>query len=403
MGIFDKKKLLDKLNQTKEDLVNATKEKLTEGLKTSELISDIKEKVNSGIDAITDSKAFSAVTSHLKLQSTYSDDEKQDKASKMLQIVDWAYERANGDIVGLGTTEEMAKKYLEKEGSVTKAVDSMVRWQITAAATTGFVSSLGGLATMPLTLPANIAGVLAIQLRMIGAIAELGGYHEATEEKKTGMYLCLLGAQAGNMLSKTTAQFSIKFTTAALQRLPGTVLTQINRAVGFRLFTKFGETGLVNINKMIPVLGGVVGAGVDAFSTYSIAKAAQALFLKDVIDFEKQELVEMEKVKLMINLCLVNGALDEEEHNMLLGITESLSISEKNKEKLFAMILQPKSQKIDYDLFEDDVVGGMSVLSVMNQFLKAKGKVCTAELVYIKHVGKELGMSPDLVEEFCKI
>lgn len=65
MGIFDKKKLLDKLNQTKEDLVNATKEKLTEGLKTSELISDIKEKVNSGIDAITDSKAFSAVTSHL--------------------------------------------------------------------------------------------------------------------------------------------------------------------------------------------------------------------------------------------------------------------------------------------------------------------------------------------------
>ena len=35
--------------------------------------------------------------------------------------------------------------------------------------------------------------------------------------------------------------------------------------------------------------------------------------------------------------------------------------------------------------------------------MKAKGKVCTAELVYIKHVGKELGMSPDLVEEFCKI
>lgn len=403
MGIFDKNKLLDKLNQTKESLVNATTGKLTEGLKTSELISDIKGKVNTGIDAITDSKAFSAVTSHLKLQRTYSDDEKQDKASKMLQIIDWAYERANGDIVGLGTTEEMAKKYLEKEGSVTKAVDSMVRWQITAAATTGFVSSLGGLATMPLTLPANIAGVLAIQLRMIGAIAELGGFHEATEEKKTGMYLCLLGAQAGNVLSKTTAQFSIKFTTAALQRLPGTVLTQINRAVGFRLFTKFGETGLVNINKMIPILGGVVGAGVDAFSTYSIAKAAQALFLKEVIDFEKQEFVEMEKVKLMINLCLVSGALDEEENNMLLGITESLSISEENKEKLFAIIAKPVSQKIDFSMFKDDVVGGMSVMSVMNQFLKAKGNACQAEVVYMKYVGKELGMAPELVEEFCKI
>ena len=403
MGIIDKSKLLDKLNQTKESLVNVTTEKLTEGIKNSELISDIKCKVNTGIDAITDSKTFSAVTSHLKLQRTYSDDEKQDKASKMLQIIDWAYERANGNIVGLGTTEEMAKKYLEKEGSVTKAVDSMVKWQITAAATTGFVSSLGGLATMPLTLPANIAGVLAIQLRMIGAIAELGGYHGFSEEKKTGMYLCLLGAQAGNVLSKTAAQFSIKFTTAALQRLPGTVLTQINRAVGFRLFTKFGETGLVNINKLIPILGGVVGAGVDAFSTYSIAKAAQALFLKDIIDFEKQELVEMEKVKLMINLCLVSGALDEEENNMLLGITETLSISEENKGKLFAIIAKPISQKIDFSLFKDDVVGGMSVMSVMNQFLKAKGAICTAEAVYIKYIGKELGMASELVEEFCKI
>lgn len=186
MGFLDKNKLLDKLNQTKESLVNVTTEKLTEEIKSSEFIADIKGKVNSGIDAITSSKAISSITSRIKPQCNYSDDEKQEKASKMLQIIDWAYERANGDIVGLGTTEEMAKKYMEKEGSVTKAVDSMVRWQITAAATTGFVSSLGGLATMPLTLPANIAGVLAIQLRMIGAIAELGGFHEATEEKRRG-------------------------------------------------------------------------------------------------------------------------------------------------------------------------------------------------------------------------
>ena len=82
------------------------------------------------------------------------------------------------------------------------AINHLVNWQITSASTAGFVTSLGGLATMPITLPANIAGVMAIQMRMIGAIAELGGLHENTEEKKTGMYLRLLGSQAGRALSK---------------------------------------------------------------------------------------------------------------------------------------------------------------------------------------------------------
>ena len=266
--------------------------------KTTDCITLFKEKLSNkeknGIEA--------------EVEEILSEEVKEDKSNKMLQVLDWAYTKANSDIPGLGTSSEMAKKYLDKEGgSVIKAVDSMVRWQITAAASTGFVSSLGGLATMPLTLPANIAGVMAIQLRMIGAIAELGGYHEESEEKKTGMYLCLLGSQAGNVLSKTTSQFTIKFTTAALKKLPGTVLTQINKAVGFRLFTKFGQTGLVNINRMIPILGGVIGASVDALSTYAIAKAAKALFLNEIIDFEKQELIEQEKVKILINMALVDG------------------------------------------------------------------------------------------------
>ena len=89
--------------------------------------------------------------------------------------------------------------------------------------------------------------------------------------------------------------------------LPGAVLTKINQAVGFRLFTKFGQKGLVNIHKAIPVLGGVVGGTVDAMSTYAIAKAAKALFLNEIIDFEKQEQIEIAKAKLILNMALVDG------------------------------------------------------------------------------------------------
>lgn len=320
-----------------------------------------------------------------------SEEEMLEKGSKMLKVMDWAFDKATGDIPGLGSSSDMAKKYLDKYGSVNAAVDHLVKWQITSSATTGFATSFGGLPTMAITLPANIAGVMGIQLRMIGAIAELGGFHEQTEEKKTGMYLCLLGSQAGNTLSKTTGQFAIKFSTAALKKLPGSVLTKINQAVGFRLFTKFGQKGLVNIHKAIPVVGGVVGGSIDALSTYSIAKAAKALFLNDIIDFEKQEEIETAKIRLVINMALVDGVYSAEESEMLKTLVQSMNLSDKSRTMLFAEIESPKQQKVDLSVFKDDMMNSTTLMAALAQLAKADGTLHPAEKLYLQSLGHELG------------
>ena len=324
-----------------------------------------------------------------------SDEEMLEKGSKMLKVMDWAFDKATGDIPGLGSSSDMAKKYLDKYGSVNAAVDHLVKWQITSSATTGFATSFGGLPTMAITLPANIAGVMGIQLRMIGAIAELGGFHEQTEEKKTGMYLCLLGSQAGNTLSKTTGQFAIKFSTAALKKLPGSVLTKINQAVGFRLFTKFGQKGLVNIHKAIPVLGGVVGGSIDALSTYSIAKAAKALFLNDIIDFEKQEEIEIAKIRLVINMALVDGAYSAEESEMLKILIQGMNLSDKSRTLLFAEIENPKQKKVDLGVFKDDMMSSTTLMAVLAQLAKADGSLHPAEKLYLQSLGHELGYADE--------
>ncbi len=320
-----------------------------------------------------------------------SEEEMLEKGSKMLKVMDWAFDKATGDISGLGSSSDMAKKYLDKYGSVNAAVDHLVKWQITSSATTGFATSFGGLPTMAITLPANIAGVMGIQLRMIGAIAELGGFHEQTEEKKTGMYLCLLGSQAGNTLSKTTGQFAIKFSTAALKKLPGSVLTKINQAVGFRLFTKFGQKGLVNIHKAIPVVGGVVGGSIDALSTYSIAKAAKALFLNDIIDFEKQEEIETAKIRLVINMALVDGVYSAEESEMLKILVQGMNLSDKSRTMLFAEIESPKQQKVDLSVFKDDMMNSTTLMAALAQLAKADGTLHPAEKLYLQSLGHELG------------
>lgn len=317
--------------------------------------------------------------------------EQQEKGSKMLQVMDWAFDKANGNIPGFGTSQEMAQKYLDKYGNVSNAISHLVNWQITSASTAGFVTSLGGLATMPITLPANIAGVMAIQMRMIGAIAELGGWHENSEEKKTGMYLCLLGSQAGNALSKFSGQFAIKFATASLKKLPGTVLTKINQAVGFRLVTKFGEKGLVNIHKAIPILGGFVGGAVDAFSTYGIAQAAKALFLNDIIDFEKQEQLEIAKIRLAINLAMVDNQYLTEEQDALKVLVGAVNISESAQAKLIIEIENPKRQKVDLAPFKDDAMNTASLLEGLMRIAKADGEVATSEKIYLHSLAKEIG------------
>lgn len=57
-------------------------------------------------------------------------------------------------------------------------------------------------------------------------------------------------------------------------------MTKINPKVGFRLLTKFGTTGVVNLGKLIPGIGAVVGDGLDLFETKIIADRAYDWFMK---------------------------------------------------------------------------------------------------------------------------
>lgn len=45
-----------------------------------------------------------------------------------------------------------------------------------------------------------------------------------------------------------------------------------------RLITKFGEKGIINLGKVVPVVGGIIGGGVNGFGTYAIGKTAKKVF-----------------------------------------------------------------------------------------------------------------------------
>lgn len=195
------------------------------------------------------------------------------------KTLDWCYELAINGTQYLGSASEMADSYKNGTGSTTNKANRLIKWQITKASTSGFITGLGGIITLPVAIPANIASVLYVQIRMVAAIAHLGGYDIRDDRVKTLVYVCLTGNAAGNVFKGLGINFGQQMAKQSLKKLSGTVLTKINQRVGFRLLTKFGEKGLINLWKMIPLAGGVIGGTVDGISTKVIGRIARNTFI----------------------------------------------------------------------------------------------------------------------------
>ena len=74
--------------------------------------------------------------------------------------------------------------------------------------------------------------------------------------------------------------FGTKMTMALVNITPGKTLTKIDQKVELRFLTKFGEKGLINIGKLIPVVGALISGGFDLAETKIIANRAYKEFME---------------------------------------------------------------------------------------------------------------------------
>lgn len=194
--------------------------------------------------------------------------------------LDWAYDKAVNGVKGLDTSQEIAESYMKESNNPINNANSLIRWQNSKAITSGFITGLGGAMTMPVTLPANITSVLYIQLRMIAAIAYMGGYDLKDDKVRTIVYACLCGSAVSDILKRAGVDVGKKLTLSTIKNMSGAIITKINQAVGFRLLTKFGSKGIINLGKLVPVVGGIIGGTLDGVTTNIIGNTARQCFLE---------------------------------------------------------------------------------------------------------------------------
>ena len=192
-------------------------------------------------------------------------------ASAVAAALDWAYARATSVVPGLGSAEDLAKRHLSKAGNSEDAIDDLIRWQTAFAGAAGAVANLGGLITLPIALPASMASTLLIQLRMITAIAILRGYDPADDRVRAASFMCL----AGSTGSQAMGEAGMTIGSRLLSQASSVAIARIKQAVGARLAARAGAGGLA---RFVPLVGGLVGGGIDAAVTRAVGAVAKQYF-----------------------------------------------------------------------------------------------------------------------------
>lgn len=210
---------------------------------------------------------------------------------KVLSFLDICYDKTLEGITNISpSVEDLAMEYMSKYNDRELACKALIKNQLYKCTTSGFLTGFGGFITMPVTLPANISSVIYVQMRMIAAIAYICGYDLRSDETQTFVYACLAGVSVNMLVKQATIKFGVKYSTGLVKKIPGKALTKINQKVGFRFVTKFGSKGIVNMGKLIPGVGAIIGGSLDYAETKIIANRAYRWFVDEDFSVDNKEI-----------------------------------------------------------------------------------------------------------------
>ena len=150
-----------------------------------------------------------------------------------------------------------------------------------ATGASGFVTGLGGLATMPITIPAGFAGAAMLNARMVAAIAHIRGYNIDDPLVQQVILMVVAGESANAAVRAVGVKVASELGKKGVAKVSVDTIRAINRKVGFMLLAKYGTSrSAITLAKAIPVLGGLVGGTVDAAFTRAVGAAAKRAFVR---------------------------------------------------------------------------------------------------------------------------
>ncbi|MDF1604606.1 EcsC family protein [Nocardioides sp. YIM 152315] len=187
-----------------------------------------------------------------------------------------ALDRAIHGIGPLAPAAVAAERRLrDAEGHARRALDAIVDDHVRYAGAQGLLTSVGGALTAVVTVPTNITGLALIQTRMVSAIAHLRGYDLDDPRVQDAVLACLLGEARVDALVRDRKIPAPPMALATAPAHDPDTHRVLAAEVTAELVAKVGgKRAAVAFTRKVPIVGGVVGMGVDGFDTWRIGDYA---------------------------------------------------------------------------------------------------------------------------------
>ena len=186
--------------------------------------------------------------------------------------------------------KQMAREYLSRRIEPSDAAKLMIRDQIMKCTSSGALTGLGGLATLPLAIPLNVSTVLYFQMRMVACAACIAGLNLREESVKTMVLACFAGVALEDVVKEDGSGISSEklgekagdeLILSLVKKLPTSSLKTINQKVAVQFAEQTAKMGVKNAGKLIPGLGAVIGGSFDFVSAKVLGDRAYRWFFEN--------------------------------------------------------------------------------------------------------------------------
>lgn len=181
-----------------------------------------------------------------------------------------------GDGRLLGPVETVAREYLDDPkfaGNREKMIDAVIASYSKTVFSTSFVAGLGGLITLPVTIPASMATELGMQARMVGVIATMRGYSPSDVDTYYLILMCMF--RLVDLVKSTGVQFAKNGMTQAIAKVSPKMIQALARSIGIQMTSKASRNVIQILPKAIPVCGGLVAGGLSYYNCRAVGHCAR--------------------------------------------------------------------------------------------------------------------------------
>jgi len=178
-----------------------------------------------------------------------------------------------------GAARSADRRLAQVAGDTEEAIDLLIGSHVTYAGSQGFVTNLGGIASMAVLAPTNVAALALVQCHLVAGIAHLRGLDVADPRTRDAVLACMIGPSGVKGLIGRKSLPGGPRELAHADEYDSSLTATIATALTAELISRtLGKRTVGIIARRVPVVGGGVGAASDVYSTRKIGKYAAREF-----------------------------------------------------------------------------------------------------------------------------